>query len=94
MKLQLIITQLVYSYGVPVSGVAVVDRKPVRVLLGANFKEVRLLDAFVASGHFISQPVGEQFVVVKRIGSLHRNWKKMSTCERCNDEDRPKENQS
>jgi hypothetical protein len=76
MKLQLIVSQLVYSYGVPVSGVAVVNRKPVRLLLGANFKEVRLLDAFVASGHFISQTVGDQFVVVKRVGALHRNWRR------------------
>src|ERR1035437_1263879 len=69
-------TQLVHTYGVPVSGVAVVNRKPVRLLLGANFKDVRLLDAFVASGHFIPQMVGEQFVVVKRVGALHRNWRK------------------
>jgi|ERR1035437_9557877 hypothetical protein len=76
MTLPLIITQLVHTYGVPVSGVAVVNRKPVRLLLGANFKDVRLLDAFVASGHFIPQMVGEQFVVVKRVGALHRNWRK------------------
>jgi hypothetical protein len=76
MKLQLIVTQLVYAYGVPVSGVAVVNRKPMRVLLDANFRDVRLLDAFVASGHFISHRVGEQFVLVKRDGALHRNWRK------------------
>ena len=76
MTLQLIITQLVLAYGVPVSGVAAVNRKPVRLLLGASFKDVRLLDAFVASGYFIPQTVGEQFVVVKRVGALHRNWRK------------------
>jgi hypothetical protein len=75
MKLQLIVTQLVYAYGIPVSGVGVVNRKPVRLLLGANFRDVHLLDAFVASGHFISHTVGEQFVVVKRVGALHRDWR-------------------
>jgi hypothetical protein len=75
MTLSLIITQLVHRR-CPCPGVAVVNRKPVRLSLGANFKDVCLLDEFVASGHLVPQMVGDQFVVVKRVGALHRNWKK------------------